>query len=387
MKSNTLLFECRFGHFPPDLFQVIHISSENDCLSGCYQYCIELIVPKHIHIDSFIQLPVQLCVYPESTTRPRLTKKVPLLIAQGQVTHYETRHHGNTNGYHVRIDVASWFSQLHKKAHSRVFVDKTPEEITTSIFKENNITPHQWRWHISSNHRSTTRLPLLLQLNEDDATFLQRLWATQDTAFVFEHTESKSILHIASTDKLASICTWQTSSNITYCPPKGMGRQTDVAVDWSYTLQSDNTPSLVLKTLRTDIQVGQAIRFTEPEHDWLSGEYWVIARHIQGNFSDQQSTLDYCCDLTLIPRNSRFSAPQLVTPVYPGLKTAYIDTASPHLDEMGAYIIRFPFDNRDISAGPGSNRVRFATPFGGEGYGWHFPLRPGTQVVVTLKNT
>ncbi|MEN9498388.1 MAG: hypothetical protein RIS83_207, partial [Pseudomonadota bacterium] len=48
--------------------------------------------------------------------------------------------------------------------------------------------------------------------------------------------------------------------------------------------------------------------------------------------------------------------------------------------------VRVPFDNSDTPDGKGSQWVRMASPFGGDGDGMHFPLAPDTEVVVACVN-
>lgn len=63
------------------------------------------------------------------------------------------------------------------------------------------------------------------------------------------------------------------------------------------------------------------------------------------------------------------------------------DAVSPHLDDQGRYTVTFHLDAvlGDPSRG-GSHLVRMAQPFGGTGHGMHFPLRPGTEVMMTFAN-
>lgn len=84
--------------------------------------------------------------------------------------------------------------------------------------------------------------------------------------------------------------------------------------------------------------------------------------------------------------------PARVTPVprMDGLLNARIDGAGARdkaeIDEQGRYRVRVPFDNSDTPDGKGSQWVRMASPFGGDGDGMHFPLAPDTEVVVACVN-
>ncbi len=78
-------------------------------------------------------------------------------------------------------------------------------------------------------------------------------------------------------------------------------------------------------------------------------------------------------------------------PFVPGLLTSVVDADGEpqelgNIDEQGRYRIRFLFD----TAGPGerraSHRVRMAQPHAGAGFGMHFPLNPGVEVLLAFVN-
>lgn len=78
-------------------------------------------------------------------------------------------------------------------------------------------------------------------------------------------------------------------------------------------------------------------------------------------------------------------------PFVPGVLTGVVDAdGGPqelgNIDDQGRYRIRFMFD----TAAPGERRashwVRMAQPHAGAGYGMHFPLNPGTEVLLTFVN-
>lgn len=59
------------------------------------------------------------------------------------------------------------------------------------------------------------------------------------------------------------------------------------------------------------------------------------------------------------------------------------DTVAADLDESGRYAVLFPYDSFGTPGGRASRRIRMAQPTAGAGYGMHFPLRIGTEVIVT----
>lgn len=56
------------------------------------------------------------------------------------------------------------------------------------------------------------------------------------------------------------------------------------------------------------------------------------------------------------------------------------------LDSEGRYTVQIHFDTADPGEQKASHPVRLAQPFTGSNYGMHFPLRPGTEVVLAFAN-
>ncbi|MDR2141037.1 MAG: type VI secretion system tip protein VgrG [Deltaproteobacteria bacterium] len=71
-----------------------------------------------------------------------------------------------------------------------------------------------------------------------------------------------------------------------------------------------------------------------------------------------------------------------------GSVTAWIDGAgsgeSPELDKYGRYKVLLPQDISGRGGGKASAWVRMAQPYVGNGYGQHFPLTPGAEVLLTF---
>lgn len=97
----------------------------------------------------------------------------------------------------------------------------------------------------------------------------------------------------------------------------------------------------------------------------------------------------YHVEVTAIPEKTQFR-PQRRAPwprVY-GVETAVVDGEKEsdyaQIDPHGRYRVRFQFDEASLPDGKASTWVRMMQPHGGEIEGWHFPLRKGTEVVVTF---
>jgi type VI secretion system secreted protein VgrG len=112
----------------------------------------------------------------------------------------------------------------------------------------------------------------------------------------------------------------------------------------------------------------------------------------------EQVTLGYAAvregffrvELTAISEKRRFRPARLTPkPRIHGVVTGVIDspkddTRYADVDDQGRYKVRFLFDTTSPEKGQASKLVRMAQPHAGEGYGMHFPLRAGVEVMITF---
>ncbi len=70
-----------------------------------------------------------------------------------------------------------------------------------------------------------------------------------------------------------------------------------------------------------------------------------------------------------------------------GVLTAVVETEQKgpysQVDGDGRYRVRFAFDRSNAEHGKASRPIRMAQPHAGAGYGFHFPLRDGVEVLIT----
>ncbi|MEP7122939.1 MAG: type VI secretion system tip protein TssI/VgrG [Byssovorax sp.] len=90
-----------------------------------------------------------------------------------------------------------------------------------------------------------------------------------------------------------------------------------------------------------------------------------------------------------IRKDRRYRPPRATPkPRIHGVVTGVIDSANKgqyaDLDDQGRYRVKFLFDTTNPNEGQASQLVRMAQPHAGEGYGMHFPLRPGVEVIITF---
>ncbi len=103
----------------------------------------------------------------------------------------------------------------------------------------------------------------------------------------------------------------------------------------------------------------------------------------------------YMNELTTIPASTPFR-PRLRTPKprIHGFLTAVVDPLEdappgaresvPRIDDEGRYFVRFHFDGGALDRVKVSRPVRMMQSHAGAGYGTHFPLRPGVEVLVAF---
>ncbi len=97
----------------------------------------------------------------------------------------------------------------------------------------------------------------------------------------------------------------------------------------------------------------------------------------------------YYNEFLAIPQDVSFRPPRLTPrPRVSGVLTGIIDGAAEgqyaELDEEGRYRVKFMFDTAEKGEGKASRVVRMMQPHSGAGYGMHFPLRVGTEVLIAF---
>lgn len=98
----------------------------------------------------------------------------------------------------------------------------------------------------------------------------------------------------------------------------------------------------------------------------------------------------YRVDVVGIPANVQYRAPQSTPwPRIYGFENGSVDGPAEsqyaQIDEQGRYLVRFKFDVSDLPDGSTSTYLRMMQPHGGTTEGWHFPLRKGTEVMVSFQ--
>jgi type VI secretion system secreted protein VgrG len=117
----------------------------------------------------------------------------------------------------------------------------------------------------------------------------------------------------------------------------------------------------------------------------------VEAKHSYVRRPNDESGGHYANTFKAIPAETPYRAPR-VTPkprihgVLSGVVDAApgVDTVTPWIDEHGRYLVRVFFDTAPPGERKASLPIRMAQAHSGANYGVHFPLRPGTEVLLVF---
>lgn len=93
----------------------------------------------------------------------------------------------------------------------------------------------------------------------------------------------------------------------------------------------------------------------------------------------------YRNEFSCIPADVQYRPPRITPePRIPGIMTARVESAGgeyAYLDEEGRYRVKMPFDLSSAGSGKASRAIRLAQPYSGAGYGMHFPVHAGAELV------
>jgi type VI secretion system secreted protein VgrG len=150
---------------------------------------------------------------------------------------------------------------------------------------------------------------------------------------------------------------------------------------------------------RLHLHAGYTFELEEHTRPSFNTKYLVVESHHHGN---QATGLDYfqkliqlehedpyLVDLIAIPAKTQFR-PEMAT-IWPRIysfENAVVDGPATseyaQIDSQGRYSVKFHFDESALKDGQASTLVRMMQPHGGGIEGFHFPLRKGTEVVVSF---
>lgn len=150
---------------------------------------------------------------------------------------------------------------------------------------------------------------------------------------------------------------------------------------------------------RTHLRSGHTFELEEhPRASWNSLYLVTEAKH-WGNHASGASSFKqliglehddvYHIEISAIPAKTQFRARSLTPwPRIYGYENGIVDGAADseyaQIDDHGRYNVKFRFDESNLKGGMASTFVRMMQPHGGSVEGFHFPLRKGTEVMISF---
>ncbi len=131
----------------------------------------------------------------------------------------------------------------------------------------------------------------------------------------------------------------------------------------------------------------QQYLIVEVEHEGSQAGFFISG--VQEESSEEEGEIVYRNKFMVIPADVQFR-PERKTekPRFHGTINAKIDAAGDgqyaEIDEWGRYKVVLPFDMTGKGGGRASRWIRMAQPYSGQGFGMHFPLHKGTEVLLTF---
>lgn len=419
----------------PQYISITRFQSKNFQLSGHYQFKIEFYNNQYHHGQTFIKQNANL-VWESAKNKH---------YVHGIITQCD--YLGPTpQGYYYRITLASPLAVLKLRVQTRVFVDKTVQEIFTEVLETAGFNKASYHFALDHAH---PKLPFTVQYNEIDLHFLERLASQYGLFYYFEQSECDARIHFldnsiylpgvtelsfhplsdhsrpmpsiykiepslklcsnridihASHDALPNSPLHAFAVNHTNIPGMHTEQYDDIysqekaQLEWQakVRLQAIDSQRLVWLAESDDLSlsVGQLLQLKVHPEDTYNRLYRIIAidhraqeNHRYSHHSPQ--AFRYYNRLKLIPADTPFRAAMNRTkPKFHGLWcgtiTSHNDNPYGAIDKEGYYRVRFAFDQRNI----GSMPLRLMQSYG-DGHperGLHFPLHAGTLVAIACIN-
>ncbi len=125
----------------------------------------------------------------------------------------------------------------------------------------------------------------------------------------------------------------------------------------------------------------------EIEHE--GSQAGLLLAGLSEELTEEEQDLIYHNRFVAIPADVQFR-PERKTPKprFYGTMNAKIDASGEgkyaEIDEWGRYKVILPFDMKNKGGGKASRWIRMAQPYAGAGFGMHFPLHKGTEVLLSF---
>jgi type VI secretion system secreted protein VgrG len=361
----------------------------------------------------------------------------------GMVAETTKQLHATEGTTRHRLRIVPRLCRLSLSSACEVYLDQSIEDITRLLFQRAALTDHDLRTRFLQPPEPRD---FRLQYAETNLTFVSRHLERAGIAYSFDHSTGKDVLVLSDTNQAFDPASDEPIPYIGPVPGVGItelkGRNELVTTTHTVLDYDEDHPKLEL-TASHDLVAsawaepfgGQIIDFcaghaTRAEGQKLATQraefrralghgidgasnvkaitagrtiqieglhlpgQWLVAwveHHFEHHTEMQGAGATYRNTFRILPMDWHYSPPFLTPwPRIAGFVHAVTETQPPgasgriaQLDPEGRYTVRFLFDRaRDGTSQQSSARVRMMQPHAGPGYGMHFPLKPGVEVLV-----
>ncbi len=427
-------FGLRVRGLPDGVLVVATFKAENLALATDYALHIDAVsTVAALQLDELIAAPATLTMRWEGGER----------CLHGVIASAE--HSGaSADGQNYRLVLRSPLHALALRHGNRVFLGRNVADIAREVLEAAGLAADAFRVELANEPQPRE---FVAQYDQSDLDFLQRQFAYHGLTYAFEHGAEQATLVI--TDDVGTLAGALGTVALDYQPLSGQTRNATTVYGWSpksaETVRGvrlhDYNPDTPRQMLEVEVgEGGGAYRFGEhygdraegerlarlrlQAHAWKArrvsartacravlpgarialsggpvpgadGDWLIVQAEIEG---DQRSGIAYGkaakkpvfqATLTMIPADVPYRTPCEAPRRMQGYLTARVEGDGgdyAHLNEQGCYQLRLPYDLSDRPDAEASHPVRQVQPYGGAGYGMHFPLHHGTEVAVAHVN-
>ena len=419
-------------------FRVVGFTG-TEAISQPYRFEIELVSDDpEIDFSDVIDQPATLTMY-----RGDDPSEVDGIVTSLQQLHQTGAQSEFRYGYRAVLEPR--LSRLTFSMQSRVFQNRTVEEIVTQILDEAGVDVEFDLKDSYAPREYTT------QYKETDLAFVQRLLEFEGIHYAFRHEDGAETLVVS--DDAKSATPIEGDPEIAYSHADGLrpsdsletirdfvleqrlvtgmtrvkdynyrtpeanvfseneleakgstGVHSDYGVHAKDTDAADRLSKIRAEEIESQrvtvtgtgdclrFRAGQTFSLRDHYRDGLNQTYLITSVQHTGAQPDtaeasvaDEALPNYSNAFTCIPASAPFRPPRLTPePKLPGVMTAKVESGGgdyAYIDDEGRYRVKMPFDLADAEAGGASKPIRLAQPYTGAGYGMHFPVHADAEMV------
>jgi len=352
---------------------VLTFTNNNFAVSKHYECNIVVVSDEKLDAEIMVKSPKAACLKWQSGSKCSFVWGY-----LSKVQYLENKY----KGYLYHLTLSSPLLSLNLQRQNQIFVGKTAAEIIKTILHQNNFKPSEYSILLAS---PLEKINLAIQFSETDYEFINRVMRRYGLMFYFLQNSTGPVLIV--TDQFKSS---HEDYRLNYTDVVGMDYESYVIQSLSQEVSNENKAGVFVANSNFPFTyVSQHIIIENHPIKKFNQRYKIIAVNydvkqvaINSAYINTKITLikfENEIELTL----ERSSKVQMFNAVIAGCGA----NQYPQIDSKGRYEVHFMFDQQKQRVScPMSLLQHFGGKHGQRNYGMHFPLMPGTQVIVGFVN-